>query len=119
MRRGRIIHAKAKELVAWRKAFDAWALENATAVIFGREFVKDKKLSVHADVYWPREKLYTKAGTVRKIDVSNRIKALHDALSNLLMVDDSHFWTISASKKEGPEGVTVSFGFCDEGDKIK
>lgn len=107
LRRGRIIHAKAKELVAWRKEFDVWALQNATGVIFGREFVKDKKLCVHADIYWPKEKLYTKAGGVRKIDVANRMKALHDTLASLLLTDDSQFWTVSASKKEGPESVTV------------
>ena len=43
----------------------------------------------------------TKAGETRRSDVSNRIKAVEDCISEGLGVDDSQFWEVYARKAEG------------------
>jgi len=43
--------------------------------------------------YFKPHKIVTKEGKPRKIDISNRIKALDDTLSQLIGIDDSYFTT--------------------------
>lgn len=40
----------------------------------------------------------TKKGGFKRLDVSNRVKALHDAFSKALLIDDCNFVEISARK---------------------
>ena len=98
VRHGRIVHVRSPELVKYRKAFDSWAKANAEAVLAIREMVKGSAIQVDAFVALHRDRLYTKRGTFKKLDVSNRLKALHDYLGDLLLVDDSHFFAVAAEK---------------------
>ena len=66
--------------------------------------------------FFPYFELFTKEGLPRKMDGTNRLKALHDCLAEMLEVDDSWFWESSVRK-----GVTdrekswcaVRFSPCD------
>jgi Holliday junction resolvase RusA-like endonuclease len=113
VRHGRVIHVKSPELVKWRKEFDAWVILNINGVRAARSFVNGKLLNVHVDIYWPYEKLFTKQGKPKKLDVSNRLKALHDALADALEIDDCVFWGVSVSKQEGLGSVSVSITHHD------
>lgn len=55
-------------------------------------------LEIRAQFYFKHNRIFTKDSRVKKMDVSNRIKALHDSLSAILGVDDSFFFQIFAEK---------------------
>lgn len=69
---------------------------------------------IHIDTvfYMQRSRIFTKAGTPKRNDTSNRLKALHDALAKMLGIDDSYFWSCSADKvavdDEADEGVDIT-----------
>lgn len=48
-------------------------------------------IEVHMFIHIEKSKLFTKLGKLKKIDASNRIKATHDALSEIINIDDKHF----------------------------
>jgi len=48
-------------------------------------------IQVEAYFERPPSKIWTKKITIRKQDVSNRVKALHDILSEILNIDDCYF----------------------------
>jgi Holliday junction resolvase RusA-like endonuclease len=54
---------------------------------------------VKATFFFNVKTLLTQKGTPKKMDVSNKLKALHDGLAKLLQVDDSLFFKISAEKR--------------------
>lgn len=55
-------------------------------------------LEISCQFFFHYSRLFTKDGRVKKLDVSNRIKALHDCLCRLLGIDDSVFFRVSAEK---------------------
>ena len=63
-------------------------------------------LYLHLVINLHRSRLHTKDGRIKRLDVSNRIKILEDALANWLGFDDSQVWHVSATKKEIPPGET-------------
>lgn len=50
-----------------------------------------KQLSVYCIYVFHRNRIFTKKGTLKKVDTSNRNKALHDNLARILGIDDSLF----------------------------
>lgn len=80
------------------KTFKAWAETNAVALAKARQFMRDEilmkgeMLSIHRFVCWPSDKLWTLKGQPKKLDATNRIKALDDCLAAALGVDDTCFW---------------------------
>ena len=62
-------------------------------------FVEDGKV-LHIDrrFYFPRSRLFTKQDKPKKIDVSNRIKAVDDAISKLIGIDDKLFFSATTKK---------------------
>lgn len=59
---------------------------------------KGHTLEFHATFFFAHKRIWTLKNTPKKMDVSNRIKALHDCVSSLLGIDDSVFFRISAEK---------------------
>ncbi len=59
----------------------------------GGEIAIDKASMIRVDAWvcFHYGSLFTKDSVRKKMDVSNRIKALHDALSNVLLIDDRYF----------------------------
>jgi Holliday junction resolvase RusA-like endonuclease len=54
---------------------------------------------VKATLFFKEKTLFTLKGMPKKMDVSNRLKSLHDGLATLLQIDDSLFFKISAEKR--------------------
>lgn len=98
--------APSRELDAYVKAFGNWALVNNVAVAKAKKFIRDdilmkgKMIGVDAFCCFPGTSLWTQKGLPKRMDASNRIKALHDCLAETLTVDDSSFWDVRAVKME-------------------
>jgi len=89
----KIIRAKSSEAVSYEKVFASWAAEHRDIVASARKEVQRwaSPLSVSMYVCLERSKIFTKDGRMKRMDVSNRSKSLHDLLANVLGVDDSIF----------------------------
>lgn len=98
--RGRII--KAKTYREYEKKVTAWLVENQDVIKGVRGFVKDLAPNViHIDASFAMSKkdIIGVDGKPRRNDTSNRLKALHDVLSNIIIgIDDSYFWSGSFTK---------------------
>lgn len=59
----------------------------------GDEILADKASMIKIDAWvcFHYGSLFTQDGERQKMDVSNRIKALHDSLANVLLIDDRYF----------------------------
>ena len=95
------------------KDVQLWIASNQGKVDEVRGFAKDLKgvFHINATFYMQHKSVVCKDGRPKKNDTSNRIKALHDVLSNILGVDDSYFWSGSFTKvamADGKERVAVT-----------
>ena len=95
-----------KELADFKKEF-ARLKRPAQADI---EVLKDKRLCLLIELWCAPSRVYTKKGTVKKWDISNCIKSLEDAASDMLGIDDSHFFRVVIEKKvtELPETTYIT-----------
>lgn len=95
---GRLVHYKSKELKAYQVLVDSWASNRSMMIAAAKHVlesgVRDHMNSIRVDAYFglKRSRLWTRENTRKKIDVSNRIKALHDTLSTCLGIDDRFFF---------------------------
>ena len=99
---GRIRHVCAPDLVAFKRDFSVYCLANHASFAWARQElagVPGVELRIDCVFYFKREQLYTLKGKLKKLDVSNRLKALHDCLAEALGVDDSCFMHITAQKR--------------------
>lgn len=87
--RGRLV--KSSEGRLYLQKVGQWYSKNKSAVDKLKAILRDRTLRVDCAFYFPRSKLLTKKNTLKKLDATNRFKALHDALSQVIGVDDSHF----------------------------
>ena len=115
-RGGHTRRAKSQKYVAYINDCRIWTMRNRTAIHSLRhlvlEFVKcpETFVRLNVDLIVPYKKLYTKKGTVKKIDCSNRIKALLDMVSQIIGVDDSRFFLGSVEFVIGSgEYVNIDF----------
>jgi Holliday junction resolvase RusA-like endonuclease len=64
-----------------------------------RRWIEDGLLlEVRVMFFFRYNRIFCKDGKPKKMDVSNRLKALHDQLSHILEIDDSWFFKIYAEK---------------------
>lgn len=100
-----------QELKDYKRECEVYALKNARMfrevrqLIFGKW--KDFQ-SYKIDYYFvfKKERIYTKEGKAKKLDVSNRVKAAQDALCYILGFDDKNIWNSTCEKTCGEvEGV--------------
>jgi hypothetical protein len=90
--------APSTELKQYVRDFAAWAERNSVLLAKAKKFIRDeillKDLMLQVDTYacFPGTSLWTQKGMPKKMDATNRLKALHDCLSEVLAVDDSWFW---------------------------
>jgi len=86
--------------------FAAWALHNRARLAEVQRFVKDEILGrgyfigIESVFYFHRASIFTLKGAPKMIDAANRLKVLHDCLSEALDVDDSLFWEGTFKKAE-------------------
>ena len=115
--RGRTFHAPSQELKNYRKAMDAYFIEQEKPLQFAKELFAGYPLAIHCSFGFEKSRLLTKKGTFKRLDVSNRIKAIHDAFATALLIDDCNFVFVSAKKYSVPikdrEQVTVEITISD------
>jgi Holliday junction resolvase RusA-like endonuclease len=104
-RGGRTFHVPSLELKTYQKNMIKYPLTCPELFMVGKQKIKDwlahgLPLEIRAIFFFKREKIFTKAGKAKKLDVSNRIKALHDCLCELLEMDDSMFFRVYVEKAE-------------------
>lgn len=95
------------ELTRYEKAIkETWKNEgtNLVALYKCRAALKDwllKGLYVNVETFafFPYFDVFTQKGTPKKMDGTNRLKALHDCLADLLEVDDSFFFDANVKKR--------------------
>lgn len=68
--------------------------------------LKARPLALSLEFFWPASKLTTKDGRPKRIDVSNRIKGIEDAICDGLDFDDSQFVRVHAVKRIDEHGMT-------------
>lgn len=98
VRGGRLVHVPSKDLVAYKRTFAGWARLNRPGIQCAIELLGDGGVEVEAFFAFERTRLYTKKDAFKKLDVSNRLKALHDGLSEALGIDDCRFFSVTAEK---------------------
>ena len=112
VRRGRPIRIKSKEAVDYIKAFELWAIQNFRNLNEARNSIilwNSKFIEVAMYAGFKRERLICKDGSPKKMDISNRVKLIHDLLALKINVDDCCFVRTPAEKcyTEGAEGLTI------------
>lgn len=101
-------HAKltpTKELKEFVNAMDLYHKQNLVWVYKARQKIRQwivgqNMLSVTVRANFHGLDLWTQKGTPKKMDASNRVKAMHDCLAEILQVDDSWFWHVVIEKVE-------------------
>jgi Holliday junction resolvase RusA-like endonuclease len=96
--KGFMRRVKSGEMKAYEAAVTMWvrcnlALESELRLARSlvQHLLPGYALRVECTFHFPHEKLYCKSGKLKKMDVSNRLKAAHDTLATQLGIDDSHF----------------------------
>lgn len=95
-----------RELEQYVSLFAKWTLGHNVLMAKAKKFVRDeclmKGLMVQCDTYvaFPGTSLWTQKGMPKKMDASNRLKAMHDCLAETLQIDDSYFWSGYVEKLE-------------------
>jgi Holliday junction resolvase RusA-like endonuclease len=115
--RGKTFHAPSQELKRFRLAMEFYWAENLAAVKLAQQLFPGHPLTIHASFGFEKSRLLTKKGTFKRLDVSNRLKALHDSVAAAIGIDDCNFVAVSARKyavqKAIDEQVTVEIDFAD------
>ncbi len=94
------------ELKAFQKEMaETWKNANLIAIYKARALLrgwmmKGLYIEVETFAFFNYFDLFTQEGQVRRMDGSNRIKALHDSLAEVLEIDDSWFWDTIIRKRE-------------------
>ena len=98
-RKKKIIRVPTIHLINFKKLCVNWSLVNKKLCDQTNLYLRDEPhIRVVAYVALHASHIYTKDGKVRKMDVSNRGKALFDSLSAAIGVDDCHFFHTSIVK---------------------
>jgi len=105
--RGRIIRVKSQEYKSWEKEFFAWSVVYRAQIKAVKEWALEqtsRNCTIRLDRYFwfCRSDIVCKDGTPKKLDVTNRIKAIDDAIAKLIGIDDSWYWSGYISKNEKP-----------------
>lgn len=93
------------ELKAFVKAMEEYRLKNLVWVFKAKQLIrgwllKGWMLNVVVRANFHGADLWTQKGTPKRMDASNRVKAMHDCLAEMLQIDDSWFWSVSIEKVE-------------------
>ncbi len=104
---GRVYFAPTKELEQYERAIDDWRRSHLNLANAARNYLVSRlpehQLLIRIDRYFAfrRDRIWTLAGRPKKLDASNRIKLLDDALATrVLALDDCWFWSGLAEKVE-------------------
>jgi hypothetical protein len=107
VRGGRTRRIPSKEYRDYERAFKIWALQNRYDLIEARKLIQEwnSPLEVTMLVVLKHERVLSKKNTLKRLDVSNRSKALHDKLAEVIGVDDSTFVSTPMEKLIADNGT--------------
>lgn len=93
------------DLKKFQKAMEEWKNRNLVAAHKCRALIREwqlhgKQIRVDVLAFFNYFDLFTQQGTPKRMDVSNRMKAMHDCLAEMMEVDDSWYWSVAAHKYE-------------------
>lgn len=90
---GKTRRIPSKELREYAKVFEIWVLQNKASLNEARKTIIEWNMPLEVSFFLvlKRDKLLTKDGRMKKLDVSNRSKSLHDKLGDALGIDDCYF----------------------------
>lgn len=98
-RTGGLRRIASRELNAFKRQTESWRMQNLKMVkeaqlALSTEIRQNQMSMIRVDSYlgFQHSKLFTKQGMRKRMDASNRIKGLHDAISNILCIDDRFFY---------------------------
>lgn len=81
--------------------FQKWTIKNNIEVKKAIDLlVGSKRLEIEIIFYFNRISLYCKDGRIKKMDLTNRLKAFMDLLSKALKIDDSQFFKLICKKSD-------------------
>lgn len=95
-RTGRAFRFPSRELKAFQAAAKAWAEPRASIIAQAKlGLLPSPRAQIRIDLYiaFTPSRLFTKDGRRKQLDASNRIKPIHDALADILGIDDRFFYT--------------------------
>ena len=109
VRDGKVRHVSSPELKAFKQNMWAYSLQHSQKIKTIRPLMINRRLCVSAIFNFFPESIFCKDGRVKKMDVSNRLKSLHDCLNEILEIDDSYIFKVHAEKRQTVirESVTV------------
>ena len=111
--------APSAEFRRFKRKVSKWEEANSSDLLASQEYkelhqlIQIKhypiRLQIELTFYINRTKIVCKDGSTKRYDTSNRIKAVEDAISGILDIDDRHYWKITAEKVliEGDSYVTA------------
>lgn len=96
-------HIPSDELKSFKAKIEYYRLKNLIALAAKKGVIhgwlkSGHYLEVKSVFFFKEERIFCKNGDPKKMDCSNRIKALHDYLFKILVVDDSCIFKLSAEK---------------------
>ncbi len=93
-----------KELTDFKNAMQVWALTHADSIRQARELISTwTGVRISCVFEFPFEKILTKDGRPLRLDVTNRLKAFHDCLTDALGFDDKWIVAEACEKAVGKE----------------
>jgi Holliday junction resolvase RusA-like endonuclease len=109
IRGGRPRLVPSKALTDFKKEMEVWFKQNLLVIGKGRQIVAGWKcrglmIRFEIDAYFPSSKIWLKNAEPRSCDADNRVKALQDVLTDLLMVEDKYCFETAVRKVESLKG---------------
>lgn len=88
----RVKRVSTADLNNYKAECNRWIVANMQLCETAHNYLRDEPC-IQVDVYVSMyaDRIFTKDGKVKKLDVSNRGKALYDCLATAIRVDDRHF----------------------------
>jgi len=108
----KVVRVKSDAYNRYIRQMSHWKMNNFKGIPGLRKWIEKHnqgpeplRLWVERQFMLHRSTIWTKKNTVKKFDVTNRIKALDDEISKLIGLDDSHIWGGSEEKIETNEEI--------------
>lgn len=111
-------HGSTAEYGKFIRKYESWGSDYFTTLARAHEVlskvIRDERTNIVVDSFFgfPRDALIDGTGSRAQNDSSNRVKALHDALSKLLMIDDRYFIVGRAENVLLPNGDAPRVFVC-------
>lgn len=92
---------KSQKFRNWDKEFNGWHYKNLNEVskikhsiheLVSNYKIKPGYIVIHTYFHFFHKSIFTLKGMPKRLDTSNRVKIIHDAISSVIGIDDSWFF---------------------------